>query len=726
MGKKYYCIKQHDITDCGAACLATIARQYGLNKPISQIRQIAGTDRKGTNAYGMVKAAKKLGFIAKGVRATHEQCDEKLPLPAVAHVIKDDLVHYVVVHEVKRDQVTIADPAEGLVKYTKEDFFRIWTGVLILMVPDESFKKGDETTGLFSRFLSLIFPHKQLVAEIFIASILYTLLGILGAFYFKYLIDEILIGGLLKTLHIISIGMVILTVFKVLLDAFRSHLLLHLSQKIDIALIFSYYQHVLKLPMSFFDSRKVGEILSRLNDASKIRAAISGATLSVLIDTLMIIGGAIVLYIQSWQLFLIALFFIPFSIVVVWSFTKPFQRNHRKLMSKSADTDAYLVESLNGIATIKAMNAQSNAEFETEKKFIKVIKSGFKIGWMQNIQESSQAFITLIGGLIILWIGSVLVIKGTISVGQLITFNALLAYFYDPIKNLIGLQPALQEAFVAADRLGEILDLDIEAADDEALLHPEIFYGNITIKDINFRYGSRAPVLEHITLSINAGEKIAIVGESGSGKTTLVKLLLKYYIPEDGEILIDGNNIKDIQTESLRDKIGYVPQDVFLFSGSIRENIAFGQKHVTFEQIVEAAKRAQAHEFINEMGMRYDTMVGERGATLSGGQKQRIALARAILQKPNMLILDEATSNLDSIAERAIHETIDKISNGITTIIIAHRLSTIMRCDKIVVLDKTKICEIGTHTDLLNKKGKYYQLWEGQLGTSHEKQGVLI
>jgi ATP-binding cassette subfamily B protein len=276
--KKYHCIKQHDITDCGAACIATIARQHGLKIPVTRIREVSGTDKKGTSAYGLVKAAKKLGFSAKGVKGEPEHLTGELPLPCIAHVIKGSLLHYVVIHEITDKQIIVADPGEGIVKYKPEDFYKIWSGVLILMVPGEKFEKGDETTGLFSRFFGLVIPHKRLLVEIFLASVLYTLMGLAGAFYFKYLIDTILVDGLIKTLHIISTGVIILSIFKVLMNAFRRHLLLYLSQKVDISLILTYYQHVLELPMSFFDSRKVGEILSRLSDASKIRAAISGAT----------------------------------------------------------------------------------------------------------------------------------------------------------------------------------------------------------------------------------------------------------------------------------------------------------------------------------------------------------------------------------------------------------------------------------------------------------------
>ena len=372
---KYYCIKQHDITDCGAACLATICKQSGYKIGITRIREVAGTDKQGTNAYGVIKAAEQLGFSAKGVKGNKEAFFSEFPLPCIAHMIVDgNLLHYVVIHKITKKQVIIADPGVGIVKLTPEEFFGEvheeekppkyqWSGVLILLVKNETFKRGDESKGLFSRFFHLLIPQKKLLLHIFAASLLYTILGILGAFYFKELIDSVLPDGLQKTLMTLSVGVILLNVFKVILNAFRSHLLLCLSQKLDIALLLGYYRHVMELPMNFFGTRKVGEIISRFNDAGKVRDAISGATLTIMIDTLMAWAGAIILYIQ----------------------------------------------------TVKAYNAERKTNQETEVKFVKLLRSIFDLSWVSNLQSSLKVFIELVGGIIILWVGGVSVIKGEID-----------------------------------------------------------------------------------------------------------------------------------------------------------------------------------------------------------------------------------------------------------------------------------------------------------------------
>ncbi|AKL94331.1 ABC-type bacteriocin transporter [Clostridium aceticum] len=728
MLKKYTCIKQHDTTDCGAACLATVSKQYGLKIPITKIREVAGTDKNGTNAYGVIKAAEELGFSAKGVKGDQEAFFSEIPLPVIAHVVIDKtLLHYVVIHKITKKQIIIADPAKGIVKYTPEEFFQIWTGILILLVPSPQFEKGDTTKGLFKRFFGLLKPQKVLVMNIFFASIVYTILGILGAFYFKILMDDILKYNLMKTLHVITAGVIVLNIFKILLNAFRSHLLLYLSQKIDIPLILGYYQHVIDLPMNFFGTRKVGEIISRFMDASKIREAISGATLTIMIDTLMAIAGGVILYTQNTFLFGIAVIMLIFYGTLVAVFNKPIKEINQKEMENNAQLTSYLVESLNGIETIKAFNAERQAKTETELKFIKLLKTILKGGTIYNIQGSLTNAIATIGGIVILWAGAYKVIQGELTVGQLLVFNSLLAYFVDPVKNLINLQPMMQTAIVASDRLGEILDLELEKSEDEEKkVNPNSLKGTIQFKNIDFRYGTRELVLKNINLTIHQGEKIAFVGESGSGKTTLVKLLMNFYTNEKGDILINEYNIKDINMEKLREKIAYISQDIFMFSGTIKENLCLGNKNITFEEMIQAAKLSSAHDFINDLPLRYNTLLEENATNLSGGQKQRLAIARALLKKPDILIMDEATSNLDSITEKAIEKTITELNQDTTTIIIAHRLSTIMRCDKIYVMDHGEIVESGNHEELVNNKGKYYNLWKEQLPEYYQTAASTI
>jgi len=715
---KFSCIKQHDYKDCGCACLATICKQYGLKYPISKIRDVAGTDKQGTSASGIMKAAEQLGFTAKGFRVSkQEDLFNKFPLPAIAHVVIDGgLLHYMVIHKITKDQIIVADPGKGIVIYKPEEFFEIWTGILLLMTPTTKFTKGNETKGLFNRFFSLVKPQKKLLFNIFLASMLITILGIGGSFYFKFLIDDIVPNNLRSTLQMLSIGMVLLAIFKVITEALRGYLLLYLSQRMDITLMLGYYNHVTNLPMNFFGTREVGEIISRFNDATKIRDAISGTVLSMMIDTFMVIIGGIILYNQNHILFSITIIPIILYAIVVISFKKSIEKVNRETMQSNAKLTSYLVESLNGIETVKAVNAEREVNLETEKRFIQLIKNVFKNGWINILQVSLKSGIKNIFGVIVLWIGVMQVLNGKISLGEVLTFNALLVYFLSPIENIINLQPMIQSAVVAGERLGEILDLELEKSiDEDKKINPKSLKGTIEFKSVDFRYGTRKLVLKNINLTIKPGEKIAIVGQSGSGKTTLAKILMKFYEYEKGEILISGYNIKDINIESLRYKIAYISQETFLFSGTIIENMSLGNPDLTYHEIIEACKKAQIHDFINSLPLRYNTIIEENGSNFSGGQKQRISIARAILRKPEILIMDEATSSLDSITEKAIEKTMNEFSEGVTTIVIAHRLSTIMRCNTIYVLDKGAIKESGSHKELLKTGGMYYELWKDQL-----------
>lgn len=716
--KKYYCIKQHDYKDCGCACLATICKTYGLKYPISKIREVAGTDKDGTSALGVIKAAEKLGFSAKGVKANKpEDIFSEIPLPAIAHVVIDNtMLHYVVIHKISEKEIIVADPAKGIVKYKPIEFFNIWTGVLIILTPTSDFKKGNEVKGVFTRFFNLLKPQKGLLINIFLASILITVFGIIGSFYFKFLLDDIVPNNLKQSLTIFSIGFIVLAIFKVIMEAFRTQLLIHLGQKLDIPLMLGYYEHVINLPMNFFGTREVGEVISRFNDASNIRQAISGVALTMMIDVFMVLIGGGILYSQSPSLFGLTIIPLVLYGIIVYSFKSSIEKVNRETMEKNSKLTSYLIESLNGIETIKAFNSEREVNLETEKRFIKLIKAIFKNERINNIQVTFKRLVESIFAIIVLWIGSTQVLNGSISFGELLTFNALLAYFLDPIENIINLQPTVQTALVAAERLSEILDLELEKSEQEdKKIKPQSLKGNIEFKNVDFRYGTRNLILKNINMTIKKGERIALVGESGSGKTTLAKLLLNFYQCENGEILVNNYNLLDINVEALRDKIAYISQETFLFNGTILENLMLGNPYLTYEEVIEACEKAQIHDFINSLPLRYNTLVEENGSNFSGGQKQRLSIARAILRKPEILIMDEATSNLDSITEKAIERTIHDFSEGMTTIIIAHRLSTIMRCDNIYILEKGEIKEKGNHKDLLDNKGRYYKLWKEQL-----------
>lgn len=723
--KKYHCVKQQDIKDCGPACLATILRQYGLKISISKLRELAGTDFEGSTVYGIVQSAEKLGFCTRAVQVEKkEEIYDNLPTPFIAHVIIDDiLLHFVVVHKVTKKYILVADPGRGIMKYKPEDFFKIWTDVLVLLTPTAKFKKGDQTKGLFKRFWGLIKVQKGLLINIFIASLLITFLGIAGSFYYRFLIDDILPNNLTANLHSLSIAMLVLLLFKVLTEFFRQILFIYMAQNIDVPLMLGYYNHVVKLPMNFFGTRKVGEIISRFNDGDKIRSAISSVTLTLMIDILMAVVGGIILYLQNVKLFFTCFIPIVLYLALVFGFKNRLKKVNREVMEDNSMLSSYLVESLEGIETVKAFNGEGLVQTKTENKFLKFMKSCLKHGVTYNVQGTLMSVVSGGFGICILWFGGSLVLKGELSMGELISFNALLAYFIEPVGRLINLQPQLQEAIVASDRLGEILDLELEKSSEEDV-RPDTLFGAITLENVNFAYGLRENVLNDINISIQPGEKIALVGESGSGKTTIAKLLMGFYDVKEGNIVLNNNNINTINKEVLRSKISYISQHPFFFSGTIKENLEFADEEVTQDRMVDACKKAQIHDYIQSQPYGYKTPLEEKGANLSGGQRQRLAIARALIRKPEILIMDEATSNLDSITESAIQSTLEECTKDVTTIIIAHRLSTIKKCDKIYVMDKGSIIEEGSHKELLHKKGYYFRLWSEQC-VSEEEASIL-
>ena len=712
-------IQQLDISDCGAACIAMIASFYGKVLNITQIRDSAGTDIIGTNIRGMLLAAKKYGLKALAVKGTKEAITSNLATPFIVHMHilrKGDkwVDHYVVVKKIGKRKIEIWDP-DPLYKKQKlsyEEFFKYWTGYAIFLEPDVDFKKSDKKDNLLFKFIPVFFPHKKLLAFSFLSSILLLAFGIITSFYYKYIFDEIIYSKAEFSLHTLSVGVLIVIIIQTVVNCVRSILLSHISFKTDLQLNFSYLSHIFNLPLSFFESRKSGEILSRLGDLDKIKQTLSNAALSGVMDAVMlVVSGPILLGINA-KLFGISIATVLIVSVISMIFAKIYRSYYSKTMSQNADVQSYLYESLNGVATVKALNAEQIVNEEYEKKKMTAVNTS----WTLNKYGISQSLITGlingISGILVYWIGCSSIIGGTMSFGTLITFNSLLGYFSGPLFRLVNIQNSVQEALVAAERVGEILELEKEKDEKRKYLVPEKINGHIKFEDVTFAYGSRRPVYEHLNLEIAAGNWTAFVGPSGCGKSTFVKLILKFYEAQEGKIFLDGNDIRDIDSTYLRSKIGYVPQDIFLFSGTVAENISLHNQNATLEEIMEAAKKAGADEFIQKLPKRYDTVLGEHGGGLSGGEKQRLALARALLGNPSFLILDEATSSLDTVSEMEIHKVIKNLrSENIAVILIAHRLTTVEKCDKIFVMKDGKIIQSGSHKELLKEDGLYKEMW---------------
>ncbi|MEL3912893.1 peptidase domain-containing ABC transporter [Treponema pedis] len=708
-------VLQHDMQDCGPACLATVCKYYGKRIPISYIRKLSGTDKHGTSGYGITQGAKELGFSCYGAASPEKNMPEVSLYPIIAHIKRDNLEHYVVIFKLKKGKVIIGDPAVGLIKQTTEQFKKEWTGIFFVLMPEEKFKLNKSTGNLLTRFFYVLKPHKKIITEVLTASILLSILGIITAFYFRFLVDEVLYSGTKITLNLVSLGYLTVIIFQTVLNISRNQLMLHMSTKIEAALNFEYFAHVLHLPMDFFTSRKTGEVLSRINDVYTIRQVLSSTGMNIILDSLMLIIGGAFLFASGGILMLIAIIPVILSATVIFLFVEPYQRKIKEKAVIDAEKYSGMVESVNGIGTIKALSSEELAFERTEVKMVDSVNKGLEIGTLANIENAVQMALSQLGTLSVYWVGSFKILNGTMSLGQLIAFSILSGYFLGPLGRLLTLQPALQEAFVAASRLSEILNLPIEEETYSGKTKTDNnIKGNIEIKNLTFGYGTSGNVLKKINLKIEAGMKAAFVGPSGSGKTTLVKLLMKFYNFQKGEILIDGLNIKDLETESYRKLIGYVPQEVLLFSGTIRENILWGSGFLPDKALYYAAQSAKADQFINALPERFETIIGERGATLSGGERQRIALARILLREPKILILDEATASLDAITEKAIMNTIREIIQNRTTIIVAHRLSTIAHCDKIFVFDGGKIIEEGKHKELMLKNGIYADLWNAQ------------
>ncbi|WP_316739307.1 peptidase domain-containing ABC transporter [Pedobacter aquatilis] len=707
-------IKQHDVTDCGAACLASIAIHYGLDMPIARIRQYASTDKKGTNVLGLIEAATRLGFSAKGVKADYDNLFS-IPLPVIAHVIQNNLPHYVVLYAIHSDYIEVMDPAYGeMQRLSHNEFRQKWTGVLLMLLPGDDFTAGTERISLEKRFLYLLLPHKSILIQVLIGAVFYTILGLSSSIFLQKIVDNVLPEGNTNLLNLMGTVMIIIILLQIFINYAKTLLTIKTGQQIDARLILGYYKHLLKLPQQFFDTMRVGEIISRMNDAVKIRAFINDVLIGFAVNIFILIFSFALMFTYYWKLALIMLIVIPLYAIIYYFSNKLNRSTQRKLMEKSADLENQLVESVNSVSTIKRFGLENFSNLKTEIRFVELLKTVYTSGTNSLLIGNASSFVSSIFSVILLWAGASFVLQNLITPGELLSFYAIIGYFTGPVIGLIGMNKVFQDARIAADRLFEIMDLERESTENRTEFTPDML-GDIEFKHVNFRYGTRVTVFEDFNLKVEKGKITAIVGESGSGKTTLLSLLQNIYPLQSGNIMIGEFDINYLTNESLRKLVGVVPQDVHLFAGNVIDNIAVGEMEPDMKRIVKICSQLNILDFIENLPQGFQTYLGENATTLSGGQRQRLAIARALYREPEILILDEATSSLDSTSEEYIHNAVSILrEKGKTIILIAHRLSTVINADKIVVLNKGEMIEEGNHKSLLKKNGIYKEMWMKQ------------
>lgn len=749
---RYTYVRQHDTTDCAAASLAMVCLHYKKEITITKLRDMMGTDLKGTNLVGLQKAANELGFTTAAVRVDRENFLSDFTLPCIAQVITDQgLAHFVVIfkkttikddearhkHIVKEEQlrqdenkkykckdyVVIGDPANELKKISLDEFYKNFTGVLLLMNPTAEFKPGKQKKGgMLKRYLDLLLPQKKLFIYAIVASVLMTVLGIVSSIFNRALMDEVLPYGLQSLLITLILVFSVVSLTSTLISTVRQWILIYLSIKVDIPLMLGYFGHVFKLPMKFFATRKTGEITTRYSDAGTIKSVLTNIALSVVMDVVMAVVTGIILFRMNSTLFSISLFTSLLSLLLVIIFKQPYKRINEETMQQSAILNSQMIESLRGIETIKC-NAGEDRELENlEREYIKSLKISLKSSKLSTGQSLISSLISTILGMVTTYVGIMQVLNGQLTLGGYMAFSTLSSYFTSPISELISMQMSIQEASISMKRLTEIMDYESEQKPDQEYTEMEQIDGDIEFKDVTFRYGNRSPALNHISFTIPKGKKVALVGSSGSGKSTITKLLLKYYEPESGEIDVNGVNLDEYSNSSVRRSISYVPQNIELFSKTIYDNIRISRPEATLDEVKAAAKKADAYEFIRKLPLQFHTFLEEAGNGLSGGEKQRIALARAFLKDSNLYILDESTSNLDFGTENIIFDMIYNQLADRSMLIVAHRLSTVRDCDMILVMDHGEIVERGTHDELLAKQGRYYDLWNMQQGIFRRKE----
>lgn len=714
--KRFELVQQAEEMDCGAACLAMICKHNKIPITLGKLREMANVTTEGATMDSLAQVGESLGFSTKGVRCTYSSL-LSFNMPFIAHW---QGYHYIIIYGTSKNHVWIADPGEGFKKLTVAEFEHGWTGNCLLFERTSTPTVELSASSPWNRFIGYLKPLKKILRDLFIASLIIQLLGLAGPIVIQNILDRVIVHQNFALLNLMIIGLAIITLFSQLTEYLSTYLSHFMTRKMDFNMMTYFCLHVLSLPVDFFVKRKTGDIMARFQENETIREFMTESSIGTILNAIMVVLYFIVLFQYNVKLTIILIAFTIPIILMTVLITPKYKEYARKTFYAETDAESFLLETLNGAETIKAMAVERVMRRKWEKKYATSLDLNFKSEMFTSTVGVISQLLKAATSITILYIGSQLVLKQEFSIGQMMAYNALVGSVMTPLLGLVGVWDEFQQTLVSLERLGDVLDLEPEQKPEtmpSRIILPEL-EGDITCTNLYFRYGNeKSPyILENVNVTIPDGKTIAIVGHSGSGKTTLAKMLVGLYKPTEGSISVGGYDMDSLDMEYYRKHIGYVMQNNLLFAGTVAENIAMGDINFDQRRVVEVAKLADADGFINNLPLGYEQIVGERGAGLSGGQMQRICIARALYNNPKFLIFDEATSALDGESESLIQKNLEVILKDRTAVVIAHRLSTIQNADIILVLYNGSIAEQGSHEELLARKGMYYHLIKKQMG----------
>jgi subfamily B ATP-binding cassette protein HlyB/CyaB len=694
-------------------CLELVAKMNRVNVDLRAVIRQYGIPGSDLSEAELIRISKDLGFTVKSKKISLSKLENKYPLPSIFQ-LKDGTFAAILKIISSEQKVAIYSPVEKKVQeLTFEQYDQIASGSVIVLMHKAS---AEQVKFGFLWFYTEIFRYRRIILEVMLGSFVVQIFGLVTPLFTQVILDKVIVHRTLSTLDVLAIAFLFVSVFEFLLNITRNYIFIHTANKIDAKLGAKLFKHLFALPFAYFESRKVGNIAARVRELDNIREFITNKSVSLLIDLFFSSVFLVMMFLYSSSLTLIVLAFIAVVAIIYATVTPVLRQRLQAKFAMSAESNSYLVESVTGVQTVKSLAIEGSMQRRWEDTLAAYLQASFKLSslgtFAGNISNTVQRLMTIA----ILYFGVRLVIENKMTIGQLIAFQMFANQFTNPVLRLVNLWNEFQQTLLAVDRLGDILNHPVESASAKAITLPEV-KGAVRFDNVSFQYAPAAPtVLSDFSVSIPAGTSIGIVGRSGSGKSTVAKLVQRLYFPMDGAVYVDGIDVRHMNPWWLRNNIGVVLQENYLFSGTIRDNITLPRPDAPMELIIEAATIAGAHEFITQLPEGYDTLVGERGSALSGGQKQRIAIARAIITNPKILILDEATSALDYESERIIQQNLSKIRAGRTLIIIAHRLSVVANCDNIIVLDKGKIVEEGSPKELVRRGGYFTHLYNQQVG----------